>query len=473
MHKIIEKWSCLPKGMKASLVFFLASIVSKGVVYLTTPIYTRLLTSEQYGQASLFFTWLQIFGIIAMFCLSAGVFNNGMIEYSDKRDEYSYSMLTLSNLITIIWTIIIWMLYPYIHKYIGIEKDMIILMSLVFFFQPAYNFWITRQRYELKYKSVFIGTVVVTLISAISAVLCIYGLDNKLYGRIFGAEVPLIIIYVFFYVYIANKSKFKAHMDYWKFAIKFNLPLIPHYLSTYLLTSADTLMISYYVNRSAVAYYSVAYSVAAVVTIVWTAINGALVPFTYENCKKENYQEINKVVLPLILLFAVCCVGLTMLAPEVVMFMASNEYMEAIYVIPPIVGGIFFQVQYYIYANIVYYYKKTKYVMFGSITAMLLNVILNYLCINKWGYLAAGYVTLVCYIIQAIIDYWAMKRVVKQEVYNMKFILALSTIVLFISLVSGSIYDKTILRYIILIAVFVCLIINKDKIKRIIKTIKT
>ena len=83
---MFEKIKKLPEGVKASFGYFFASVVTSGISYITTPIFTRILTSEVYGQSSVFFTWLQIFGIIAMFSLQAGVFNNGMLEYPEDRD---------------------------------------------------------------------------------------------------------------------------------------------------------------------------------------------------------------------------------------------------------------------------------------------------------------------------------------------------------------------------------------------------
>ena len=88
------------------------------------------------------------------------------------------------------------------------------------------------------------------------------------------------------------------------------------------------------------AYYSVAYSVAAIATIVWTAINSSLIPYTYEKCKEKDYKSIQRVTSPIIAVFAVACLFVIMLAPEVVAIMATPEYKEAIYVIPN-VGGVF------------------------------------------------------------------------------------------------------------------------------------
>jgi len=456
--KAISKMS---KGVKASIALFLSSVLIKGISYITTPIFTRLLTAEEYGKVSIYFTWAQVFGLIAMFCLSYGVFNNGMIDYPDKRDEYAFSMLVLSNIITACFSALLLIAYPVIRLFINLPYPLLILMCLSFFLMPAYNFWITRQRFEYKYKALTIVSISSAVLSTTCALLFVLLNDDgqRLYPRLLGGEIVLFLFYIFFYVFLAVKAKGRINTKYWREALVFNLPLIPHYLSTYLLGSSDKIMISYLINDSATAYYSVAYAIASIALIIWTAMNASLLPYTYEKCKANRYSDINKITIPLLFLFAVGCIVVIMIAPEVIKVMATQEYVEAVYVIPPVVGGVFFQVQYYIYANIVYYYKKSKYVMIGSIVSVTVNIVLNYFCIKEWGYIAAGYTTLVCYLLQAIIDYFALKKVVKTDVYNMKFIALISLFVLIISLAGVFLYEYSIIRYALITLIVVLLLV--------------
>lgn len=463
----------IPRGAKASIALFISSVITKGIAYITTPLYTRLLSPEEYGQASVYLTWVQVFGIIAMFCLHYGVFNNGMLDYPDKRDEYSFSMLILSNIITLCFSGIMLCLFPLIKEWLGMELPFLVLMLVLFAVQPAYSFWAARQRYEFKYKWSVMWSVVSAILSPLVAIILILFNDgNRLYARIFGAEVTLIVIYIGFYIYLAYKAHCKINTKYWKEAFLFNLPLIPHYLSAYLLNSSDKLMISAIVGDDAAAYYSVAYSVAAVVTIVWTSVNSSLIPYTYEKCKQKDYKAISNVVTPIFIVFAVACGFVIMLAPEVVAIMATSDYREAIYVIPPIVGGVFFQTHYNIYANVVYYYKKPKYVMFASVSATALNIVLNYIFITKFGYLAAGYTTIFCYLIQAVLDYIAMRKVVGEKVYNMKCIGILSLLLLIIALSSNLIYDYYIIRYAIIVSIVVVAFILRKRILSIFVNLK-
>lgn len=471
---MLKRIKSLPKGVKASIAFFISSLVTKGIAYITTPVYTRLLTSAEFGKVSIFFTWLQVFGIIAMFSFMNGVFNNGMVDFETKRDEFSFSLLILSNIITVCFSIILFAVYPFVNKYIGIDVPLLILMCVIFLFQPAYSFWMARQRYEYKYKASVLVSILSTVISSVVAVLIIVLFkDNRVYSRIFGAEVVLLIMYIAFYFYLAKNNSFKISTKYWWYALSFNLPLIPHYLSSYMLGCSDRIMISYLIGDSQAGYYSVAYSVASIATIVWTAINGSLIPYTYEKCKVKDYNSIGSTTQPVLLVFAVACVISILLAPEVVGVMATKEYMEAIYVIPPIVGGVFFQVQYYIYANVVYYFKKPKYVMISSVTATILNLFLNYYFISKYGYLAAGYTTLFCYLVQAILDFFAMKKVVGCNVYNMKFISLLSIGVIAIALFSNLIYDNPIIRYMLLLLIFIGTFLFRSSIIKVVKKLKS
>jgi len=235
MGKLRNGIANLPVALKASVAFFFSSVITSGISYITTPIYTRILSAEEYGRVSVFLTWLQILGVVAMFCLYMGVFNNGMIDYPDKRDRYSFSLLTLSNIITVLFGTVFLVIYPFIKSAMGLSYPLIFLMLAIFLFQPAYNFWVSRQRYEFKYKFVVLFAVLCAVVSPLTAILaCLYAdYGERLYPRIFGAEIPLIIIYIGFYFYIAKKSSFKVDRSFWKAALLFNLPLIPHYLSTY------------------------------------------------------------------------------------------------------------------------------------------------------------------------------------------------------------------------------------------------
>lgn len=80
-EKVFAKYRNLPEAVKASLWFTICSILQKGISFITVPIFTRMLSTEEYGIISLFGAWQSILTIFATLNLSNQIFNNGMVKY--------------------------------------------------------------------------------------------------------------------------------------------------------------------------------------------------------------------------------------------------------------------------------------------------------------------------------------------------------------------------------------------------------
>lgn len=161
-------------------------------------------------------------------------------------------------------------------------------------------------------------------------------------------------------------------------------------------------------------------------------------------------------------MYSLVAILLVYLAPEIVRILATEEYYKGIYIMPPIAGGVYFIAVSNLYSDILVYLKKTKMVMVSSAIAAALNVVLNYIMINAYGYMAAAYTTLISYIIMALLlSIWAnreFKKHIKEVdfVYDNKLILAISIMTLISSLFAISIYDYAIVRYAVAAGYFHC-----------------
>lgn len=50
MNKLLVKYRSIPVQVKASLWFLICAFLQKGISFITTPIFTRLLSTSEYGQ---------------------------------------------------------------------------------------------------------------------------------------------------------------------------------------------------------------------------------------------------------------------------------------------------------------------------------------------------------------------------------------------------------------------------------------
>ena len=88
-RKAKEKYATLPIQVKASLWFLICSFLQKGISTISTPIFTRLLSTEEYGQYSAFSSWLEILTIFVCLQLSAGVYQQALIKFDKERHVLS------------------------------------------------------------------------------------------------------------------------------------------------------------------------------------------------------------------------------------------------------------------------------------------------------------------------------------------------------------------------------------------------
>lgn len=420
----------ISQPLKASTALVFASFIQKGITVLSVPLFTRLMSADAYGAFSVYSSWIEVIGLLASLCLSKGVYNNGLQDFEADRDAFSFSMLVLSNISTLCVMAVVLgvhLLYPHL---LGMTGPMIAVMGLFFLFEPAYNLWRVRQRFEFKYRAQTILACTISILSTATAIIFVYvEQDDTLLARVFGFYGVSAGLYAVFFGILAIRARWHIDVSYWKYALAFNLPLIPHYLSLYVLNHFDRIMIAGFLGDSAAAMYTLAYQLGSAGVIVWSSINASLIPYTYEKCRQKDFSSLNRLTKKILALYACVCIFLIAYAPELIFVLAPSSYQESIALVAPVVAGVFCSSLYYIFANVVYYYKKPRYVMVASCISAVLNVFLNALLIPVYGIVAAAYSTIVCYAIQACIDYWAMKQVVPIKVYSMKAIVGIAVIV--------------------------------------------
>lgn len=456
----LKNFNTLSMPVKASIALMFTQLIQKGLSVLTAPIYTRLLTTQEYGMASIFFSWYDILIIFTGLCLSKGVFNNGMMDFKDDRETFTLSMYSLTFISAAVLGTAVCLFCRFIYNFMKLPLSLIYFMFILLAFEASLSQWTVRQRFEYKWKATTIVTVTLAIVSPAVSIISLLKLSgNKVIIRVITAQSVFLVAYLGILVYLIIKAKGRIKTAYWKYALKFNLPLIPHYLSLHVLNHMDRIMIASIVGEAEAGIYSVAYGGSAVIKLFWQSMNASLIPWTYEKCSKKEYKRIADVTQVLIFSYALVCIMFMFLAPEVMVILAPSSYHEGIYVIPSVVAGVFFSALYYIFANIVYYYKKPKYVMVGSVVSAVSNVILNAIFIPVFGFLAAGYTTMVSYILQVVIDYTAMKKVMGMDIYDMRFIFLLSLGVTLVGVLLSFVYKYTLLRWGLLLIFLVVLVI--------------
>lgn len=75
MKRIENLYKKLGVGVKASVVYTLASLLTRGLAIITTPIFTRMMTSAEIGTVTLYNSWYSMISAVATLSLTSGAFN--------------------------------------------------------------------------------------------------------------------------------------------------------------------------------------------------------------------------------------------------------------------------------------------------------------------------------------------------------------------------------------------------------------
>lgn len=472
LDRILQKYKEMSAPVKASIWFTICNATQKGIALISTPIFTRLLTTEQYGIYTVYQSWYQIISIFATLNLFYGVFNNGMTKFTNDRRTFTSSMQGLSTVLTLILFGIYLICPEYWNRVLELSSLYVFAMFIELLFMPAFNYWAAYERYDYKYRKLVLVTVIMAIGSPLLGVIAVINTEYKAEARVLSYVFVQVCIGLIFYIFNAWKGKKFFHKEYWKFALMFNIPLIPHYLSSTILNQADRLMISNMIGKSEAAIYSVAYNVGTMMTIIITAINNSFTPYMYKSIKSKNFEQIRKNSKIVILIVGLACIVAMALGPEIIAIFASKEYYQAIWVIPPVACAVYFKFLYPLFSNVEFYYEKTTFVMVASCIGAVANIILNYFFIPIYGYYAAGYTTLFCYILYSFGHYGFQCKVlrkadIRQQLFDIKYILLFSGFVTVSMVLMLFLYKTRFIRYVtvaIILAVFAIVFERNKKI---------
>ena len=237
-------------------------------------------------------------------------------------------------------------------------------------------------------------------------------------------------------------------------------------------------MIQEMVGNSQAGIYSLAYSLSQIMTLFNTALKNTVSPWIYRKIKDRQVEELPGVVLPTVILVACVNIFLIAFVPEAVAIFAPVKYHEAIWVIPPVAMSVYFLYLYPLFVDFEFYYEKTKNISLATLIGAGLNIILNYVCIRQFGYMAAGYTTLVCYGFYVFFHYVEMKRICKKEfpgidVYNSRLLFLISVAFMVIGFAFLFSYQYTFLRYAMIVIVGTITLIKRKSIAKFIREIAT
>ena len=405
------------KAVRSGFWYVVSNVLIRAVGIITAPIYTRLLTTAETGYANNFNNYVSILSVVAGLCLIYSV-GRAKLDYAEHFEEYLSSIQTLSGLFGMVMLAAVFMFCP-AGGMLQFSRTVVLILFAYLAVYPSIDYMQYKYRFEYRYKENIAISVLITVSTVILTLILLFAIpSDRGFAKILGTVIPGAVVAAFCYIKILVRGKTFFKKEYWIYALKISLPMIPHGLAMLLLARIDTSMIAEICDYSDVGLYTSGYTIGSLLMFVTNAVGNAWLPWFNERLYENDFKAIRDKNRYMMIAGSAITLAFIAAAPEAVKILYAPAYHAAMYVVPPVALGTLCQYFYTNYVNVELFYKKTSLIAINSCIAAVADIVLNAHFIPRFGYIAAAYTTLTGYFILMILHFLSTRFILKIKLYE-------------------------------------------------------
>lgn len=384
--------------LKSGIWYTIGNVLTKAIAFLALPIFTNLLTTEEYG----IFGTFQAYEILLSVFISFGITGTIRAAYNDYKDSFEryVSCLTIPIFIISILLVILDGIYAFVFRdgYISLFILALILNALGNAIREIISSKFVIQNKYAKYLLMSFMMSVLNIV--VSYYLCVQAFaDHKELGRIWGTVfASLFVALVFLFAQFKKDAKV-IWPSAWKYAFVLGIPLILHQLSTSLLGQCDKLMIQHLDGFASAGIYTAMMTIMLIPQVIYGSIDNAWAPWFFNIVAKDRNPAVQREIQTfngkIVIFFAIIIILFQLAATEIVRLTVSSEYRVGQTLIYVLSVSVFVNFLYIFAVNVEYYYKKTAIISFYTLIAAIFNIVVNIIGILLMGYIGAAFATLI------------------------------------------------------------------------------
>jgi len=394
-------FSKLLELFKSSSIYTIGNLINRALFLISMPIMTRYMVPKEYGILSL----INAVTAILMTLYGLGTTSSAMRFYYECESEIEQkrllgAILSYILLFTFIISVFLSMFgdsfFQKVLRDIPFSPYMLLGIWICFIgmfgILPDALFRILDQPILFIFVGISKSVLNITL-----AIISVVVLKKGAEGPLGASLIVGIIVGIYYLFYLHDKIALNFSVSVIKKCLKFGIPVLFLLLGRVLLGATDRLILQRFVDLSIVGFYSVGATVGSVLVMVASSINSAWIPFFYATAKNEAESEAKELFsyastyVAVIILFLGLCAAI--FRREIMYILAPPSYYPVIEIIPFIMIGAIFNALFFIPVRGIYQQKKTVYLPFIILVALVINISLNFLLIPKFQMLGAALAT--------------------------------------------------------------------------------
>ncbi len=400
--------------LKHGANYLAANLATKALAFISIPIYTRILSTHDYGIVSIFIGVSGILSNLLTLCIDQSVSRYYWDRKSDDDfKEFVGTSLILSSLVFLINSVIVFSNAEWIGQLVNLDKEVVYLLipyALVniigLMFDQIYGpMKMSRKIAMSSLCRVYLGFAFALLFIFIFR-------EKKYLGQILGLLMAGTLMIVYWYFNIRKFTRLKFRPEFVKYIFSYSVPLIPYALSGVIIEQFGKLTLGQ-TSVSTVGYYSLALTIASIVSIVTVVTHQAWAPYYFEHMKAKNYVQHDLEISRILRFTLLTAMGISIFGKEIGMILASVEFTGALGLIPIFTFGYVFHQYAYVYMRNISFVYKSFWLTVTVIVSGASNILLNLFIIPVWGQTGAAISFAISYFIMAAAAWGINKFVIR------------------------------------------------------------
>jgi O-antigen/teichoic acid export membrane protein len=189
------------------------------------------------------------------------------------------------------------------------------------------------------------------------------------------------------------------------------LPRVPHGFMLQVQNFADRRLLEHFANRDVVGLYSVGYTFGSAVKFALSAFEPAWQPFVYAQIgKPDGRQTLARLATYVLAAFTFVTLGVAVLGREVVVLLTAPPFHAAAPVVPIVALAYLLHGVFLLTSIGINIQKKARYYPLVTLVSATTNVALNLALIPRLGMIGAAWATVASYAVMAAIGVWLSQR---------------------------------------------------------------
>jgi len=385
-------------NIRNGMLFTFFAFLNNGINFLLLFILAKYLLPEGYGKLNLFTTLVTVLAILLPLGTNGFIGNSYFRKNEADFKKVVNTVFSIATSSLILIVIILLIVQNDLQRILGFSIEYQIIASLICFFQlfTTVNLEIWRLNEQpVKYGLYSLGTIILNFVLTLIFIIS-FRMDWE--GRIYAQFIVAIIFFAISLYFLIHRKILtfqKINIKILKETLSYGVPLIPHLAAGWIRQGLDRYVINFFCSSASVGIFSFALNFGNIINIIGVSFNASNSVFLYKNLSNQTSKTKDQLLKQtgLMSLFFLILTSLIFIGSYILIPFLFPKYIDTLPFLFPLCFASFFQCIYYLFVNYLFYYKKTKKLMFITLIVSIFHFLLSF-AFTRYSTLYTAYINL-------------------------------------------------------------------------------